>query len=358
VEQEERRLKAVLHGAADAILMLDVDGQLGLANPAAQQLFTDVDTRLGQPLPMERGYDVLITLLDQARHSHSPAQGEIAWPDGRTFAVLVTPLADAGQVAILHDVSHFKELEKVKNEFIAAASHDLKNPLTAILGYSDLVEKIGPLTPQQADFMLRMRGAAKHMHELVLNLLELARLDMGVELKLERFDIRDLLTQIAEEYRPQADRKHQTLQLAMDTPLPLLGGDVMRLSQVVRNLVGNAIKYTLEDGLVTVNAEAGRDLVRVKIQDTGLGIPAADLPHIFDKFYRVQSDATQEIEGNGLGLSIVKTIVEKHGGHVSVESTLGRGSCFMFTLPATQPAAPAGEPAAGSMKLEQAAVPA
>jgi signal transduction histidine kinase/CheY-like chemotaxis protein len=335
VEQEQQRLSAVLRGAADAILVLDPDGALQLVNPAAQRLFTDVETKLGQPLPAGRGYDNLIALLAQGRQAQAPVEGEITWPDQRTFATLVTPIENWGQMTILHDVTHFKELERVKNEFIASASHDLKNPITTVLAYSELLEKVGPLNERQTDFVERIGRASKQMHELVLNLLELAQADLGMDLRLEACDLRALLTEIVDEFQPQAVAKQQSLILQLPADLPLVIGDHMRLRQVARNLVGNAIKYTPSGGQVTVVAEAPEQspLAHVHIVDTGLGIPASELPFIFDKFYRVHNDATQEIEGNGLGLAIVKSIIEQHGGQAAVESTLGQGSRFSFSLP-------------------------
>ncbi|MGH2524395.1 MAG: sensor histidine kinase, partial [Anaerolineales bacterium] len=239
------------------------------------------------------------------------------------------------QVAVLHDVTHFKELEHVKNEFIASASHDLKNPITTVLAYSELLEKVGPLNAHQADFVSRIQRASHQMHELVLNLLELARADLGMELKLESCDLSQLLISIADEFQPQASAKAQSLQVKLPEGLPAISADGVRLRQVVRNLVGNAIKYTPNGGQVTLSAEIQAQAVRFSVQDTGPGISASDLTFIFDKFYRVQSDATQDIEGNGLGLAIVKSIVEQHGGEVAVTSTPGHGTHFSFTLPLT-----------------------
>jgi signal transduction histidine kinase len=334
-EQEERRLAAVLHGAADAILVLDVGGRLELLNVAGARLFTDVATRLEQPLPAGHGYDDLIRLLDQARLSGTPAQGEIAWPDRRTFVALITPIEDVGQVAVLHDITHFKELDRVKSEFIATASHDLKNPITSVLGYSEMLALAGPLNETQADFVGRIRRAAKQMHELVLDLLDLARVDLGVDLQREPCDVFALLNSVVEEFRPQAEAKGHTLTVrreGMGSALEATADD-SRLRQVARNLIGNAVKYTPPGGRVAVTAEARGNTVQVTVQDTGIGIPPADLPHIFDRFYRVQTDATRDIEGNGLGLAIVKAIVEQHAGQIAVESTVGQGSRFSFSLP-------------------------
>jgi signal transduction histidine kinase/DNA-binding response OmpR family regulator len=334
VEQEQRRLAAVLRSAVDAVLVFDGGGSLSLSNPAGDRLFTDVSARVGNPLPAGRGYDNLIGLLDQMRQKGSPVREELPWPDKRTFSVTVTPIEEGGQVAMLHDVSNFKKLEQIKNEFLATATHDLKNPIFAVLGYSDLLTQAGPLSPMQADFVARIRHAAAQMQDLVLNLLEVARMEMGIELKLEKVNVNHLLNDVAEEFQPQAQAKHQNLKLDIAAPDSIeILGDRLRLMQVVRNLVGNAIKYTRQGGLVQLTSELQDSWAVIKVKDTGIGIPSEDIPHLFEKFYRVHTDDTQDIEGNGLGLAIVKAIIEQHRGEVRVESVLGQGSCFSFQLP-------------------------
>ncbi len=338
-EQERHRLAATLRGAADAILVLDGAGALQLVNPAGQRLFTDFNTQMEHPLPAGRGYDDLIALLDQARASQTAIEQEIAWPDKRTFSVMVTPIEEGGQVAVLHDVSHFKHLERVKNEFIATASHDLKNPLTAVLGYTNLLEVAGPLNPQQKIFVERLQFASNQMHTLVQSLLELARVDLGVELRLERYNLSEIMSAIATEFQGQAESKQQTLTWEAPSEDAFISVDLMRIQQVLRNLVGNALKYTPDHGHVTLRtARVNGSSVRVTIQDTGIGISTEDVPYIFDKFYRV-SKASQEVEGHGLGLAIVKSIIEQHGGTVGVESVESQGSTFSITLPLAAPSA-------------------
>jgi signal transduction histidine kinase len=332
IQQEQKRLEAVLHAVADAIMLTDGYGRMELVNPAGSRLFTDVNTRIGHPLPAGKGYDPLVTLLSQAKNNSIPANGEIPWPDGRTFSVMITPVDQGGQVTVLHDVSHFKELERVKDEFIATASHDLKNPITSVLGYSELMSRVGPLNEQQIEFLSRIRQAAGQMNDLVLGLLELARLDAGVPVNREPLSLMDLLTSVSQEFQPKAVEKSQTLELLPATQ-GLIMGDPLRLRQVLRNLVGNAIKYTPDNGQVTIGAEHQDRYIQIYVQDTGLGIPAKDLPFIFDRFYRVHADDRSDIEGNGLGLAIVKAIVEQHGGKITVESVHGKGTCFRFTIP-------------------------
>ena len=332
IEQEQKRLQAVLHAVADAIMLMDENGRVQLVNPAGSRLFTDVNTRLGYPLPTGKGYDPLLELVSQAKKNSISVDGEVPWPDGRTFSVMITPVEQGGHVTVLHDVSHFKELERVKDEFIATASHDLKNPITSVLGYSELMTRVGPLTEQQTEFLSRIRHAAGQMNDLVLGLLELARLDAGIPITREPLSLKDLLKGVTQEFQPKATEKNQTLEL-LPIEQGLVMGDPLRLRQVLRNLVGNAIKYTPNDGHVTVGAEPQDRYIQIFIQDNGLGIPAKDLPFIFDRFYRVHADDRSDIEGNGLGLAIVKAIVEQHGGKITVESEHGKGTCFRFTLP-------------------------
>jgi signal transduction histidine kinase len=230
-------------------------------------------------------------------------------------------------------------VERVKNEFIATASHDLKGPITAIVGYSQLLDKAGPLTLQQAEYVNRMQKATQQMLELVQGMLDLARIDMGVALNLEPLSLHDLLTGVVDEFHSHAITKSQTLTLVPLAGRPQVKGDSLRLRQALRNLVSNAVKYTADGGLITVSGEANRHQVRIRVDDTGYGIPAADLPFIFDKFYRAHTDETRDIEGNGLGLAIVKAIVEQHGGQVSVESLVGKGTHFNISLPLVLPKA-------------------
>jgi signal transduction histidine kinase/DNA-binding response OmpR family regulator len=330
---EQQRSAAVLEGAADAILMFDADGCLSLLNPAAEKLFTDYEAKLGLPLARGCGYDALIELLDETYTSGESKTEEITWPDQRVFIALFTPVEKGGCVVLLHDISHFKTLERVKNEFISTASHDLKNPIMTISGFSQLIPKIGPLDQKQLEFVDHIQSAAEHMQELVQNLLDLAKMDMGVELRQETIDVNALIAEITDEFQPQAEAKEQTLRLKKAKDQPKVLGDALQLRQALRNLVGNAIKYTPTAGSVNLSVETEDAVTTIYVKDTGYGIPADDLPFIFDRFYRVHNEAVKDIEGNGLGLAIVKSIIEKNGGQISVESEPGKGSCFYFSLP-------------------------
>jgi signal transduction histidine kinase/DNA-binding response OmpR family regulator len=331
--RQQKSLSVVLHSAAEAIFLFDADGRLSLINPAGENLFTDFNTSLNRPLERGQGYDPLIELLEQARESVNLKSGEIGWPDGRTFAVLITPIEGGGLVAVLHDVTSFKQVERVKNEFIAAASHDLKNPLTSIAGFSQLLAQAGPLNDMQTDFVHHIQTAAHTMSELVQSLVQLAQADLNASQKHEPVEMGMLLAEMVDEFTPQAVAKGQTLKFDQLAAPEYVNGDALQLKQLFRNLIGNAIKYTQQGGSVVISTNVETENVRVVVQDTGYGIPAADLPFVFDRFYRVRNEKHNEVEGNGLGLSIVKSIAEQHNGRVTVQSEPDRGSLFSISLP-------------------------
>jgi signal transduction histidine kinase len=333
VEREKKKLSVVLKNAADAILLFDEDGCLSLFNPAAERLFKNDAIRLGLPLARGCGCDVLIDSLEETFSTGRPSVREIKWTDQRVLVALLTPIDQGGCVALLHDVSHFKELERIKDEFISTASHDLKNPITTILGFSQIISQAGPLNETQLDFANHIQSAANNMNELVQDLLELAKVDANMELKREIVDLNALAAEIADQFEPQASAKNQTLTLEKSKNQPKIQGDPLQLKQALRNLVGNAIKYTPTHGMVKLSVFMDQQNALIHVKDTGYGIPANDLPHIFDRFYRVHNELVKGIEGNGLGLAIVKSIIERHGGQTSVESKLGEGSCFIMTLP-------------------------
>jgi signal transduction histidine kinase/DNA-binding response OmpR family regulator len=331
--QEQLRLAAVLQNAAEAILMFDEEGRLSLMNPIGEKLFSNLNAMVGQSIQPGYGYDDLIQMIEDVRTSHIASASEITWPDKRIFATLLTPIESGGVVVILHDVTHFKQIEKVKDEFIATASHDLKNPITSILGFSQLIRQAGPLNEKQLEFANRIQGAANTMNELVQNMMQLAQIDLHTPQKHEIMEMGALLAEMADEFAPQAQEKQQTLNFTRPAAPIQINGSPLQLRQLFRNLLGNAIKYTSEKGNIQLIGRINNNQVLIDIQDDGYGIPASDLPFIFDRFYRAHNEKASEVEGNGLGLAIVKSIVEQHDGTVSVESNIDKGTCFTVTLP-------------------------
>lgn len=333
VIQEQKKVAAILRHAAEAMLLFDSQGNLTLLNPAGEQLFTERSVKINQPLPADSGYETFITLLEEARLSHMSNSGEVVWPDKRTFTAFIAPIEDGGMVAILHDVSRFKDLDRIKNEFIATASHDLKNPLTSIGGYAQLLAHAGDLNDNQKDFVERIKHSVKNMSELVQNMMSLAQSDLEAIQKYEPVELKAILQEMENEFIFQAKEKLQSLNMTLPDGAIQLSGDPLQLRQTFRNLIGNAIKYTPQGGEINVKAAVKSGQVTILIEDNGYGIPAADLPFIFNRFYRVRSGKASEVEGNGLGLAIVKSIISEHKGSINVESETGKGSCFSITLP-------------------------
>jgi signal transduction histidine kinase/DNA-binding response OmpR family regulator len=333
VIQEQKKVAAILRHAAEAMLLFDSQGNLTLLNPAGEQLFTERSVKINQPLPADSGYETFITLLEEARLSHMSNSGEVVWPDKRTFTAFIAPIEDGGMVAILHDVSRFKDLDRIKNEFIATASHDLKNPLTSIGGYAQLLAHAGDLNDNQKDFVERIKHSVKNMSELVQNMMSLAQSDLEAIQKYEPVELKAILQEMENEFIFQAKEKLQSLNMTLPDGAIQLSGDPLQLRQTFRNLIGNAIKYTPQGGEINVKASVKSGQVTILIEDNGYGIPAADLPFIFNRFYRVRSGKASEVEGNGLGLAIVKSIISEHKGSINVESETGKGSCFSITLP-------------------------
>jgi signal transduction histidine kinase/PleD family two-component response regulator len=336
VMHEQKKVGAILRHASEAIMLFDDQGKLTLLNPAAEALFAEQPLTLNQPLPPESGYESLIAVTEEARASGMSQSREIIWPDKRTFTAFITPIEDGGTVAILHDVSRFKDLDRVKNEFIATASHDLKNPLTSIGGFSQLLGQAGPLNENQKEFVERIKHSVRNMNELVQNMMSLAQVDLEANQKHEDVNMQELFKELSKEFGMQAQEKMQSLDV-QHPDLPVhVRGDSLHLRQAFRNLIGNAIKYTPQGGRIKVWSEKEPGQIVVHVQDNGYGIPAADLPFIFNRFYRVRTGKASEVEGNGLGLAIVKAIVGEHGGTINVESEIGKGTCFTLSLPLFQ----------------------
>lgn len=232
----------------------------------------------------------------------------------------------------MQDITHLKELDRIKSEFVSVVSHDLRSPLTAILGYVELLSRVGPINEAQSEFIRRVQNNVHHIAALINDLLDLGRIEAGFDQEMESYYLSALVRDVVEGVRPTSEEKNQTLELKLAPHLPPNWGNPLRLRQAINNLVGNAIKYTPKGGTVVVETQQEADQIVMRVCDSGVGVPLADQPYIFDKFYRAEAVADSH-RGTGLGLSIVKSVVERHQGRVWVESELGKGSTFSVVLP-------------------------
>lgn len=246
------------------------------------------------------------------------------------------------------EILQLQEADRLKQEFLNVASHELRTPLTAITGYAEFLEDspADSLGPEQREYVIQIRKGAERLRAITSDMLDLARAEAGsFKLALARTDLGQLLRDEVASLRPEAQLRGVTLSVEAEAPIEAML-DFQRVSQVVLNLAANALEFTPVGGSVRLVASDRGDRARVDVIDTGIGIPAVNLPHLFEKFYQVQSGHTRSHGGTGLGLAICRTLVEAHGGHIDVESEPGRGSTFWFELPKNgPPTAAAVEPA-------------
>ncbi len=332
IEGERAKLHTILRDAQDAVIVTDAETRLVLANNAARAAFNLNEAAIGTRLADVIHHPALLDLFEQGKLHGRSWRAEVPLGDGRTLQGQLSELSGVGFGAVLQDITRLKELDRVKSEFISIVSHDLRTPLTTIRGYVDLLSRVGPLNDVQQDFVARIERSTGNIVELISDLLDVSRIEAGLDWEMESTDLARIVQDAVAVLRSNAEAKQQTLTVEV-ADLPPILGNRRRLEQVVANLVGNAIKYTPEGGRIDVALRAENDFMVLRVRDNGIGISAQDQQRIFDKFYRVESDETMAIVGSGLGLSIVKTIVEKHMGRVWVESEVGAGSTFSVLLP-------------------------
>jgi signal transduction histidine kinase len=237
------------------------------------------------------------------------------------------------------EATRANELTQLKSEFVTLVSHELRTPLTSIAGYVELLleEQGGTSAEAQREPLGIVKRNADRLLQLIDDLLDISRIEAGkVELKRARLDLVGLIREVANSLRPQIEAKEQRLTLDLGEGLPAVSGDADRVTQILTNLLSNAHKYTPPGGSVAITADGEEGLVRVNVQDTGVGLSADDQARLFTKFFRAQHHATAGVGGTGLGLAITRALVALHGGEITVTSALGHGSTFSFTLPATR----------------------
>lgn len=338
-ESERRRLAAILSSTSDAILVTDRDDCLLLVNPAAERALGVPADELIDRKATETPLDpALVRILTEPLDRSGPLVGEVPLPGGRVFYASASTILSAegenmGRVVVMRDITHFKELDEMKSEFVATVSHDLRAPLTFIRGYASMLPMAGDLNQKQQEYLDKIFRGIEQMSTLVENLLNLQRIEAGMGLEERPCHIGALLVEVVDGMRARAVAKGLTLRLEATEPAPVIQGDATLLRQAIANLVDNAIKYTPSGGVVTVGLRVVGREVHIIVSDTGIGIAPEDQVRLFEKFYRIRRPGMEDASGSGLGLAIVKSIVERHGGRIWVESLLNRGSTFTIALP-------------------------
>lgn len=338
-ETERRKLEAVLRETEEGVIVLDASGRILLCNPTARKALELPKDVVGERAT-EAIRDTLVrTVLREAAGAEKPLQFEISAEDGRTFNAQLSPVEDVGYVLMMQDISHLKELDRLKSEFVQNVSHELRSPLALVLGYADLLTtgELGELTPEQRKPVEIIARRARMLGHLVEDVTLILASETR-KLEREPLSLAELALAAVQDFRLIADREELTLTTDIASDLPPVGGEPTYLRRVLDNLLSNAIKFTQSGGTVALRMWQKDEQVVLQVADTGIGIPDDQQERVFDRFYQVDGSIRRRYGGVGLGLALVKEIVEAYGGSVDVESEVGEGTTFTVTLPIFKPA--------------------
>jgi signal transduction histidine kinase len=345
---EKKKSEAIVASIPDPVIVTDQENHLLLMNQAAKRVL-DVGNRdwqaklLGEIVQDKRWLPLLTPGAAQEgeRAARDPLLSVQQGDQTLYFRPRQTAIIDErekvqGVVTLLQDVTRFKNLDRMKSEFMATVSHELRTPLTSINMAVDILsqEVLGKVNERQLDMLSTAKDDCERLTKLVKELLDLSRLESGeYEMKQESINLRSLVDEAVKPLRLQFQDKNIHLKTEISLATPDIAGDQQQLSWVITNLVSNALRYTPPDGRVTIRSERVDDSIRFSVADSGRGIPPDAVEVIFDKFVQVKQ-ATESTPGSvGLGLAIAKEVVEAHGGKIWVESIVGKGSTFFFTIP-------------------------
>ena len=336
-EGGRRRLAAVLSSTSDAVIVTDQTERVLLVNPAMERFFDmRADAVVGRPVKSVVQSKALVEALTSGNGRTNNL--EVPNDNGRVFYASASTIFNneglaIGRVAVLHDITYLKEIDDLKSEFVATVSHDLRSPLTFMLGYATMLSMTEGLDIRQREYVAKILGGIEQMSELINDLLDLGRLEAGVDLVRSHFRLRELMESIVEEHQQPARANGLELTISVSDRVPRAYGDSSLIRQAVANLVSNAIKYAPNSGRVILGARVdGADMV-ISVKDSGPGISKEDQLRLFEKFYRVHTQDAANVKGTGLGLALVKSIAFRHGGRTWCESRLGKGSTFYIALP-------------------------
>ncbi len=330
--QERQRLESILTQIQDGVVVLDKEHKVILVNQAARNILQlGEQSATGKKLSDVIRHADLVSLITHLSEDIS-AHSELTTEDGRVFDCWVSEIPGIGLAISMHDITYLKKIDRIKSDFVSAISHDLRSPLTAIMGYIELIERVGSINETQREYIQRVQTSVQNITSLVNEMLNLGRIEAGLDTQRENVQLDKLIHYSVDGMITQLRHKNIRVEIEFSNGSPTVLANPVQMRQVIDNLLDNAIKYTPDNGTITILGDVEEEQVILQFQDNGIGIPASDLPYVFDKFFR-GSNLARGTPGTGLGLAIVKTIVENHGGRVWVDSTVGKGSTFTVVLP-------------------------
>lgn len=345
---ERDKTRSIIANLTDGLVVVNQDGQIQIVNPAAEEMLgVRAHEWLRRFIHQKNAPENLVKIADilfASKDSPQPVTKEVMAVSNRTYVLQVTGAyvidfngERMGRMAVMHDITREKEIDRMKSEFISVASHQLRTPLSAIKWVINLLLEgdAGPLSKEQSNLLKKGYDTNERMITLVNDLLNVSRIEEGRYQYEFHFDhIEHVIDTLLSEVKPVADQKKIEILFNKDSAsLPKVKVDVNKIRLAIQNLVDNAIKYTPQGGKVRINASLKEKYIQIEVGDSGVGIPKDQQAKIFQKFFRASNVVKMQTEGSGLGLFIVKNVVERHGGKIWFASEEGKGTIFSFTLP-------------------------
>jgi two-component system phosphate regulon sensor histidine kinase PhoR len=335
---DRRHLQAILAGMVEGVIVMDAGGRLVMANEAARAMLKLDDSATGQRYQEWMRQPELFAQLATALGGEAPVGVEftLARDTSRTCVARAAPAGqpEGGAVLVLHDISDLRRADRVRRDFVANVSHELRTPLTAIRGYVEALIEDPPGEDQQRQFLEIIARHTERMERLVKDLLRLARLDAGQEtLELVTCDLSTLVQAVVNDLGAAPGARQAPIDVALAPEARTIVADPAKLHDVLRNLIENAVNYSPDGSPVDVRAFREGDTVRIEVRDHGPGIPPSDLTRVFERFYRVDKSRSRAPGGTGIGLAIVKHLMELLGGTVTASNRPDGGAVFAITLP-------------------------
>lgn len=325
----------VFRGTLDGILVTNEQQAIDQINAAAAAMLAltveDVIGRL--PEAVFPHNPALLNLF----HRSGDQMLNVRLPKRRLALGIATTLPDGRRVVLLQDVTEKQELESRREALVSTIAHDLRNPISALTGFADLVDKFGDLNAQQQKFLTRIRQTAAKLYDVVGSLVDLAWIEAGMPLVHRPLELGALIARTVSDLSSLALERRMTIAVSLQDPMPVVMGDPERMKTVVYNLLHNALLYSEAEQTVAIHAWGDEHEAYISVADRGIGIADEELELIFDRLYRSRDERVRERPGGGLGLTVAKTIITRHGGAIWASSNLNVGSTFTLVLPAVQP---------------------
>ncbi|MEQ2467846.1 MULTISPECIES: ATP-binding protein [Bacillaceae] len=339
LSQEKEQLDNILSGMADGVLTLNRNGSLLLTNPPAEKFLQHWYYEKGELSDMHAQIpNELKKLFQLAVHTGNEQIDEITL-QGRNWVMIVSPLYNKkdirGAIVVIRDMTEERKLDKLRIDFIANISHELRTPISMLQGYSEaIVDNIAESEEEKREMARIIYDESLRMGRLVNEFLDLARMETGyLELRKEQVDLNSFINRVARKFKTIAKEKEIVFTVFISEDIGEYELDPDRIEQVLTNIMDNSLRHTPSEGTVSLRARSDDYGVYIEVEDTGAGIPEEDLPYVFERFYKADKARTRGNAGTGLGLAIVKNIIDAHGGDISVYSKYGRGTTFFIFLP-------------------------